>query len=140
MPLKQSLIREVLIMNKIKKLTVVNGDDSKSYSVGYGSPKISSIQDKTQEFENKMEYMYFIYSNEKLVASVENCPVIVEYQTEDTLTVRVVSSRFRTYWYGDQIGELFTVVKNDNGNYRVVGGKYDAEVHLLNKDDVEIIK
>ena len=62
----------------IKKITVVSGQGVKSFSVGEDG--VVKIIDNSAEFENNICFMYSILGeNEKKIASIENAPVVIEY-------------------------------------------------------------
>ena len=66
-------------MNVIKKVTVVNPQGNIVTKVG--KKNVARIEDKSQEFENGTEFIYLCFdSNDNLVRSIENCPVIVDYE------------------------------------------------------------
>lgn len=67
-------------MNKeINKITIVSGEGIKSFTVGDGD--VVSIIDGSIEFENSVDFIYHIYGEDKkLLHSIENCPVVIDYK------------------------------------------------------------
>ena len=65
--------------NNIQSIEVVNGTDSTNYSIREDRVKI--ILDKSIEFENSLHTIFSIIGyNDKEIAEVINCPVIVRYK------------------------------------------------------------
>ena len=80
---------ETIKTGEIEALTIVNQQGTKSYYVGWSvrdtnncSRKIAKILDKSVEFPDSLHLIYWVVDqNNELIATVENCPVNVEYKT-----------------------------------------------------------
>lgn len=72
------------ILKKIKKIFIVTNNHAYTYTVGnYYSlkfdEKITSINDISKEYPDKIEFIFEIKYNDKILAEIINVPVIVEY-------------------------------------------------------------
>jgi hypothetical protein len=69
------------VKQKIKAIHVINGC---SFIVGEmrGFNEITEITGNSQEYPDHCEWYYQIFSNEKTLAEVINCPVMVEYEVD----------------------------------------------------------
>jgi hypothetical protein len=61
---------------KIKKLEVYN---CQSHTYIVGKDGVTEIKDSSKEWEDKIDFIYWIYKGENLAISLENVPVMVEY-------------------------------------------------------------
>jgi len=72
--------------NTIKSITVINVKKNISYHVTDKEPcmnpnQVDKILDLSQEYEDSTEFIYQVFNHDKkLIACIENCPVIIEYK------------------------------------------------------------
>lgn len=70
-------------MLKIKKIFLVTNNHAytvgKYYSLKFDEKIITSIVDNSKEFPDRIEFIYEIKNNDKILAEIINVPVIVEY-------------------------------------------------------------
>jgi hypothetical protein len=68
--------------NIIKSISIITQQGVAQYFVdsifGY-SESITKIEDKSIQFQNHIDYVYRIYSGEKLLSEIINCPVEIKY-------------------------------------------------------------
>ena len=78
----------IIKIGKIGSLTIVTNQGTKSYYVGSRAYDmndskriIDRIEDRSVEFPDSLYSIYWIIDqNDSLIATVENCPVNVEYE------------------------------------------------------------
>lgn len=64
--------------NVIESIVIINGTGTMMFEVGKND--VAKIKDACMEFENSFTSMYLLYDkDEKLINSIENCPVVVSY-------------------------------------------------------------
>ena len=67
-------------MNKIKSITIVNGQGTKSYHVGDNG--VTQISSTVEYYDNAVDREYFVYKHEKLLAQIINCPVEIHWESD----------------------------------------------------------
>ena len=64
---------------EIRKLTIVSGEGVRTFEVGVNN--VFLIKDSSLEYDSSTEFLYSIEDKEgKLISSVENCPVVIDYK------------------------------------------------------------
>lgn len=67
----------------IESLTVLLSDSENKYEVGllHNGRYVANIEDNGCEWENGIDFIYRVYDERgDQIATIENCPVIVEYK------------------------------------------------------------
>lgn len=65
----------------IKSLIVVGGDVGYLVGLTANGRKVAKIEDNGIEWENGIDFIYRVYDgNGDLIAAIENCPTVVEYE------------------------------------------------------------
>lgn len=72
-----------MIINKIKKITIVSGAGVRSHEVG--SEGVTEIKDNRKEYENHTDFIYNVMIGDILKCEIINCPVDVDYDTSEDL-------------------------------------------------------
>jgi hypothetical protein len=71
-------------MPVIQRISIVTLEGVKSFEVGnvYVGQAVIEIKNNSLEFENSIHSQYDVLDkNGNLIASIENCPVVVEYRS-----------------------------------------------------------
>jgi len=66
---------------KIKALTIVSGTGVQKITVGIDG--VTEISDRGIEYPDSIDFIYYVFSGDKIKTVVENCPVVIDYKPKE---------------------------------------------------------